>query len=138
MIGSLPGRAGRAARWSGRASRPPRRERLRPLLKKPVPLRVALHKHPGVKGVVEAGIALLGMVPGVEVVDLGQPAVGLAANALNPLPEYKRALQRAELEAAEEARHLEIALRNLAGEGIDERVGAIAIGFLAGDEEETA
>ena len=77
-----------------------RRERLRPLLKKPVPLRVALHKHPGVKGVVEAGIALLGMVPGIEVVDLRQPAVGLAANALNALPEYKRALQRAELEAS--------------------------------------
>ena len=77
-----------------------RRERLRPLLKKPVPLRVALHKHPGVKGVVEAGIALLGMVPGIEVVDLAQPAIGLAANALNALPEYKRALQREELEAS--------------------------------------
>lgn len=77
-----------------------RREKLRPMLTKPVPLRVALHKHPGVKGVVEAGTELLRMVPGVEIVDLGQPAVGLAANALNALPEYKRALQRAELEAA--------------------------------------
>ena len=77
-----------------------RRDKLKPLLKTPVPLRVALHKHPGVKGVVEAGTALLGMVPGVEIVDLGQPAVGLAANALNALPEYKRALQRAELDAA--------------------------------------
>ncbi|MGA7964981.1 MAG: heterodisulfide reductase-related iron-sulfur binding cluster [Gammaproteobacteria bacterium] len=77
-----------------------RRDKLRPLLKTPVPLRVALHKHPGVKGVVEAGAILLRMVPGIEIVDLGQPAVGLAANALNALPEYKRALQRAELEAA--------------------------------------
>ena len=31
-----------------------RREKLRPMLKKPVPLRVVLHRHPGVKGVVEA------------------------------------------------------------------------------------
>lgn len=77
-----------------------RREKLRPMLKTPVPLRVALHKHPGVKGVVEAGTELLRMVPGVEVVDLGQPAIGLAANALNGLPEFKRGLQRTELEAA--------------------------------------
>ena len=77
-----------------------RRDKLRPLLTTPVPLRGALHKHPGVKGVVEAGSALLRMVPGIEIVDLGQPGVGLAADALNALPEYKRALQRAELEAA--------------------------------------
>ena len=74
-------------------------EQLRPMLQKPVPMRIALHTHPGVKGVVEAGTELLRMVPGVEIVDLGQPAVGLMSNALNALPEYKRALQRAELEA---------------------------------------
>jgi heterodisulfide reductase subunit D len=79
-------------------------EQLRPMLRKPVPLRVALHKHPGVKGVVEAGTALLRMVPGVEVVDLGQPAVGLMSNALNALPDYKRGLHLAELEAARDAR----------------------------------
>jgi Fe-S oxidoreductase len=73
---------------------------LRPMLKTPVPMRIALHKHPGVKGVVEAGTALLRMVPGIEILDLGQPAVGLMSNALNALPEYKRGLQRAELEAA--------------------------------------
>ena len=75
-------------------------EQLRPMLKRSVPIRVALHKHRGVKGVVEAGTALLRMVPGVEVVELGQPSVGLMSNALNALPEYKRGLQRAELEAA--------------------------------------
>src|SRR5579884_1331995 len=48
---------------------------LRPLLKHPVPLRVALHKHPGIKGVVEAATALLAMVPGIELVELAQPAV---------------------------------------------------------------
>ncbi len=73
---------------------------LRPMLKRPVPMRIAMHKHRGVKGVVEAATELLRMVPGIEVVELGQPAVGLMSNALNALPDYKRSLQRAELEAA--------------------------------------
>jgi len=76
---------------------------LKPLLKHRVPLKVALHKHPGIKGVVEAGIELLGMIPGIEIVDLHQPAVGLMSNFLNALPEYKRGLHRDELEAAERA-----------------------------------
>ena len=75
-------------------------EELRPMLRKNVTMRIALHKHPGVKGVVEAGTALLRMVPGIEIVDLHQPVVGLMSNALNPLPDYKRGLQLAELEAA--------------------------------------
>jgi Fe-S oxidoreductase len=78
-------------------------EDLRPMLKNPVRLRIALHKHPGVKGVVEAGTELLLMVPGIEIVDLHQPEVGLMSNALNALPDYKRGLQLAELEAAEAA-----------------------------------
>ncbi len=78
-------------------------EDLRSMLKNPVPMRIALHKHPGVKGVVEAGTELLRMVPGIEIVDLHQPAVGLMSNALNALPDYKRGLQLAELEAAEAA-----------------------------------
>jgi heterodisulfide reductase subunit D len=78
-------------------------DELRPMLRQPVPMRIALHKHPGVKGVVEAGTALLRMVPGIEIVDLQQPAVGLMSNALNALPDYKRSLQRAELEAAQAA-----------------------------------
>src|ERR1700741_1141476 len=78
-------------------------EDLRPMLKNPVNLRIALHKHPGGKGVVEAGTELLRMVPGIEIVDLHQPAVGLMSNSLNALPEYKRGLQLAELEAAEAA-----------------------------------
>jgi hypothetical protein len=75
-------------------------EDLRPMLKTRVPMRIALHKHPGVKGVVEAGTELLRMVPGIEIVDLNQPAVGLMSNSLNALPDYKRGLQLAELEAA--------------------------------------
>jgi Fe-S oxidoreductase len=76
---------------------------LKPLLRQPVPMKVALHKHPGVKGVVEAGSELLRLVPGIELVDLDQPAVGLMSNFLNALPDYKRGLHRAELEAAEAA-----------------------------------
>ncbi len=76
---------------------------LRPLLRTPVPMRVALHRHPGVTGVVEAATALLAAVPGVELVDLGQPAVGLMSNSLRTLPDYKRKLQLAELEAARAA-----------------------------------
>ena len=78
-------------------------EDLRPLLRRPVSLKVALHKHPGIKGVVEAGLELLRMIPGIEIVDLHQPAVGLMSNFLNALPDYKRGLHLAELEAAEAA-----------------------------------
>jgi len=80
-----------------------RLEDLRPLLRLPVPLRVALHRHPGIPGVVEAAIALLTAVPRIELVDLGQPAIGLMSNALRTLPDYKKKLQLAELEAAREA-----------------------------------
>jgi len=78
----------------------PHLHRLRALMTCPVPLRVALHRHPGVRGVTEAGIELLRMVPGVELVDLHQPAVGLVGNTLGALPDYKRGLHRAELDAA--------------------------------------
>jgi Fe-S oxidoreductase len=78
-------------------------DQLRPMLKKPVPMRVALHRHRGVKGAMEAAERLLKMVPGVEFVELGQPGVGLMSNALNNMPEYKRELQRAELQAAADA-----------------------------------
>ena len=80
-----------------------RLEDLRSLLRLPVPLRVALHRHPGIPGVVEAAIALLTAVPGIALVDLGQPAIGLMSNALRTLPDYKKKLQLAELEAAREA-----------------------------------
>jgi Fe-S oxidoreductase len=81
----------------------PHLETLRPLLKHPVPMRVALHRNRGIRGVTEAGVALLRMVPGVELVDLGQSDVGLVGTTLNALPEYKRGLHLAELQAAEAA-----------------------------------
>ncbi len=76
---------------------------LQPMLRKAVPMRVALHRHPGIPGVVEAAIGLLNAVPGVDLVDLGQPAIGLMSNALRTLPDYKKRLQLAELEAARAA-----------------------------------
>jgi heterodisulfide reductase subunit D len=76
---------------------------LKPLMRVPVPMRVALHRHPGVPGVVEAASALLAAVPGVELVDLGQPAVGLMSISLRTLPEYKKKLLLDELEAASAA-----------------------------------
>ena len=81
----------------------PHLERLRPLLRHPVPMRVALHRNRGIRGVSEAGVALLRMVPGVELVDLEQSDVGLVGTTLNALPEYKRGLHLAELQAAEAA-----------------------------------
>jgi heterodisulfide reductase subunit D len=80
-----------------------RTDELRPMLRHAVPLRVALHGHPGIPGVVEAALRLLTAVPGVEVVDLGLPQVGLMSNALRTLPDYKRQLQLQELEAARDA-----------------------------------
>ena len=69
---------------------------LRPLLRHRLDLRVALHKHPGVTGVMEAAEALLSAIPGVEVIDL--QSVNLSV-----LPAYKREVQRKELEAARAA-----------------------------------
>jgi Fe-S oxidoreductase len=67
---------------------------------RPLELRVALHAHPGVAGVVDAARAILCALPGVELVDLHQPAVGLQSVSLAALPAFKRALQRSELDAA--------------------------------------
>ena len=81
-----------------------RMDRLQPLLRRPIAARVALHKHPGVAGAMEAAEALLRAVPGVELVDLDQPAVGLQSVYMATLPEYRRELQRNELEAARAAK----------------------------------
>ena len=78
-------------------------DRLRPLLLQRVDMRVALHRHPGIRGVVEAAEDILRTVPGVELIDLKQPAVGLMSNYFRALPAYRRELQRNELDAAERA-----------------------------------
>jgi Fe-S oxidoreductase len=76
---------------------------LRPHLQRPVGMRVALHRHPGVSGVVEAAIEILQAIPGIELIDLKQPAVGLQSASMGVLPAFKRELQLRELEAAREA-----------------------------------
>jgi heterodisulfide reductase subunit D len=76
---------------------------LAPHLTRPVAMRVALHRHPGVAGVMEAAADLLRAVPGIEFVTLDVPAAGLQSVSLSALPAYKRQLQLAELEAARAA-----------------------------------
>jgi Fe-S oxidoreductase len=78
-------------------------DRLRPLMRTHVEMRVALHRHPGIAGVVEAAEDILRALPGVELIDLQQPAVGLMSNYFRALPAYRRQLQAAELAAAETA-----------------------------------
>jgi heterodisulfide reductase subunit D len=80
-----------------------RLDQLRPILRQHVNLRVALHKHPGVAGVMEAAADILRAVPGVEIIDLQQPAVGLQSVNLGVLPALKRELQLNELQAASDA-----------------------------------
>src|SRR4051812_21412965 len=76
---------------------------LRPLLAKRVPMKIALHRHPGVAGVMDAAEAVLRAVPGIEIVTLDVPAVGLQSVTVGVLPAYKKELQRRELEAASAA-----------------------------------
>src|SRR5450432_1126630 len=76
---------------------------LKPHLQRRVEMRVALHRHPGVAGVMEAAAEILGAIPGIELVDLKQPAVGLQSVNVGVLPAFKRELQRNELQAAADA-----------------------------------
>jgi Fe-S oxidoreductase len=80
-----------------------RLDQLTPHLSRRVELRIALHKHPGVAGVMEAAADVLRAVPGVEIVDLKQPAVGLQSVNLGVLPALKRELQLNELQAVSDA-----------------------------------
>jgi len=80
-----------------------RLNQLTPHLRQRVEMRIALHKHPGVAGIMEAAKAVLRAVPGVEIIDLKQPAVGLQSVNLGVLPAFKRELQLNELQAASDA-----------------------------------
>jgi Fe-S oxidoreductase len=80
-----------------------RLEALRPLLRERVALRIALHRHPGLTGAMAAAEEVLGAVPGIELIDLHQPAAGLMSNYLATLPDFKQKLYRAELDAARDA-----------------------------------
>jgi heterodisulfide reductase subunit D len=77
-----------------------RLDKLIPLLRQPVEMRVALHRHGGVAGVMEAASKILQSIPGITPVDLNQPVVGLQSVSVGVLPKFKRELQLKELEAA--------------------------------------
>src|SRR5450432_3685437 len=74
-----------------------------PHLRRRVEMRVAMHRHPGVAGAMEAAAEILRAIPGVELIDLKQPAVGLQSASLGVLPAFKRELQLGELQAARDA-----------------------------------
>jgi Fe-S oxidoreductase len=76
---------------------------LTPHLRNRLEMQVALHRHPGVEGVMEAAAAILQATPGITLVDLNQPAVGLQSVNLGVLPAFKRELQLSELRAARDA-----------------------------------
>src|SRR4029078_12684224 len=78
-------------------------DELRPFLKNRVEMKVALHRHPGIAGVMEAAEELLRAVPGIEVVKLDVPAIGLQSVNLATLPKFKAELQLKELKAARAA-----------------------------------
>ena len=78
-------------------------DELRPLLKNRVEMTVALHRHPGIAGVMEAAEELLLAVPGIKIVKLDVPGVGLQSVNLATLPKFKAELQLKELEAARAA-----------------------------------
>ncbi len=73
---------------------------LKAAFREPVAWRVALHRHPGLPSVVNAAIEILQAIPGIELVDLKQPAIGLQSASLGVLAAHKKELQRAELQAA--------------------------------------
>jgi Fe-S oxidoreductase len=77
-----------------------RLDALRTHLLNRVDMTVALHRHPGVAGVMEAAEELLRAVPGIEIVKLEVPGVGLQSVNLATLPKFKAELQLKELEAA--------------------------------------
>lgn len=81
-----------------------RLDRLRPLMRRRVGKRVALHEHPGLAGVCESAVRILKAIPGLEYVELAQPQVGYMCNTLQPLPAFKREVHRGLLEAAAAAR----------------------------------
>ena len=80
-----------------------RLDQLIPHLGKRVEMRIALHRHPGVAGVMEAAEKILHAIPGITLIDLNQPAVGLQSVNLGVLPKFKRELQLNELKVASEA-----------------------------------
>jgi heterodisulfide reductase subunit D len=73
---------------------------LRPLLRHRVEKRVALNERPGHPAVTRAVKAVLGAIPGLELVELDVPRAGVMSNSLSILPDFKRRLREQEFAAA--------------------------------------
>jgi Fe-S oxidoreductase len=76
-----------------------RAETLASMMKYRVEKRLALHERPVLPAVQAAVRRLLGIVPGVELVEIDVPRVGTQANSLAVLPAFKRELVQRELAA---------------------------------------
>jgi Fe-S oxidoreductase len=81
-----------------------RLEDLRRLFKHPVHKRVALNERPGYPAVVTAVEKILQAIPGVELVHVDVPRVGLMANYLTRTPKFKEKLRLTEFAAVAEAK----------------------------------
>lgn len=78
-------------------------DRLRPHFVTPVDKVVALNERPGLPGVTRAVKAILSAIPGIKLVELDVPRVGLMSNYLTVAPRFKVALREQEFRAATEA-----------------------------------
>jgi Fe-S oxidoreductase len=76
---------------------------LRPLFVHPVNKRVALQERSALPGIMAAVKAILGAIPGLEVVTLDAPVLSTQANHLAVLPKFKAELRQREFQAAAEA-----------------------------------
>jgi Fe-S oxidoreductase len=78
--------------------------RLRPLFAHAVNRRVAIHERPGIAGVMEAAKRILAAIPGVELIEIDVPRVGLMSNFMSGLPAFKRELLKTEFAHVEASR----------------------------------
>lgn len=77
-----------------------RADALRRLMVHPVRRRVAIHERPAVPQIMQAVRTLLGLVPGLEIVEVPVPRIGVMAIHVVGLPEHKRALLEQEFATA--------------------------------------
>ncbi len=80
-----------------------RLELLRPHFKKTVNKTVALNERPGLPGVTRAVKNILQAIPGIKLVELDVPRVGLMVNYLTVTPKFKDQLREKEFRAAADA-----------------------------------
>jgi len=80
-----------------------RAEQLRPLLRHPVRRRVAIHERPGIPAIMDAVRTLLALIPGLEIVEVPVPRIGVMAIHVQGLPDHKRALLTQEFAEAKAA-----------------------------------